>query len=166
MPIEQVVAGAYTKTYDAVDVGATENGFEILMDSHAEILNNFDPYGDTVIDMVYRGGSCRLMYEAKVYKSGSITPFWPWGAGTLGLLWSTGSPIGRLASDVAAASVLTAVANTPADGNPATLSAPLSILTPNANLRLLFSTKARTVPIQLQLLPSETAGQGTVFSTT
>jgi hypothetical protein len=132
-------------------VGITESGYEIQTESSAEMVNQTDAYGDSVIDAVYRGGNWFIQFTSKAYKAGSITPFWPWGS--LGVLLTTAAPLGRLASDVAAATVLTAVANTPAAAAPATLTASKSILAPNSPARLLFDSRVRNVPVRLQLLP-------------
>lgn len=78
------------------------------------------------------------------------------------------APIGRLASNVAAATVLTVVAGTPAatNGDPNTLTASFSILAPNSPATLLYTSKLRQVPIRLAILPGESAGTVTWFSTT
>ena len=104
------------------------------------------------------------MFEAKAYKAGSITPFWPWGA--MGVFYTAAAPIARLASNVAAAMVLTATANTPAAAAVATLTGSKSILAPNNPAKLLYNSKLRKVPVRLVLLPSDTAGTGSHFTQT
>jgi hypothetical protein len=166
MAIETVVAGAYHGVYNAVDVGYTQNGFEVQFDSFAEEVNETDAYGQTLIDLVYRGGTHYILYESKVFKAGSVTPFWPWGTG-LGVLVTPTGPIGRLGSLAAAPFVMTVTPATPADAPTAlidTLTASKAILAPNSNLRLLFTSKVRTVPTRLVCLPTETAGIVTAFS--
>ena len=164
MAIETVIAGQYTSTYNAVAVGMTNSGFELTQETKGELMNASDAYGDSIIDFVHRGGSVYLMFEAKVYKAGSTTPFYPWGA--LGVMFTAAAPLGRLASAVASAMVLTSVAATPAVATPATLTASKAILPPDSNLKLLFDMKVRTVPCRLLCLPTETAGTGTWFTTT
>lgn len=152
-------------TYNAVDVGITDQGITLEQESAWEMINQSDSFGDSVIDGVYRGGNVHLSYESKAFKAGSMTPFWPWGA--LGLMQtyradaSAGSvaPIGRLASAVAAASVLNAMPNSAYNTTGAlailTLTAPGSLLAPNSPARLLFNSKLRQVPIRLICLPYE-----------
>lgn len=165
MAITQVVAGAYTATYNAQDQVYTQQGYEISIDSHGELINETDLYGESVIDIVNRGSSCRVSYESKVYDTTKTIPaFYPWGS--LGVIATTAAPIGRLGTNVAASLVLTAVANTPAAAKPATLTATKSILAPGANLSLLFNSKARNVPVSLMCLPSESGGTVTYFTTT
>lgn len=171
MALDVFVAGRYTNAYNSVDVGISTDGVELQQDSAAEFIDRTDAYGDSIIDWVYRGGNVFLQYEAKAYKAGSITPFWPWGAlGVMQAVGTTPAPIGRLASDVAAATVLTALAGTPAASSPATLTASKSILAPNNPARLLFSSRLRTVPVRLQSLPTESVASGTTttrwFTTT
>lgn len=164
MAIEVTIAGAYTSTYNSVAVGMTTNGFELQVDTHGEIVNETDIYGESVLDFVQRGSSYRLIAESKVFKAGSVTPFYPWGS--LGVIATTAAPIGRIASDVAASMVLTVVSNTKAHNTTPsinTLTASKAILAPNSNLSLLFSSRVRNVPLNLMLLPSESGGTVTAF---
>lgn len=164
MALETLVAGRYAGTYNAVDVGITENGYEIEQESKAEMVEESDAYGASAIDAIYRGGVAFLMFDSLAYKAGSTSPYWPWGS--MGVMLTAAAPMGRLASDVAQAMVLTAAANTPAAAAPATLTAPKSILAPNQSARLLFSTKLRKVPVRLQLLPTLSAGTVVWFTLT
>lgn len=164
MAIETPIAGHYSATYNAVGVGYTETGFELEQTVKQEVSNESDAFGESTIDWVYRGGDAFLTWDSKVYKAGSTAPFWPWGA--LGVMATAAAPIGRLASAVAQAMVLTATAGTPASATPATLTASKSLLAPNFSGRLLFNSKLRRVPVRLQLLPGETTGTVTWFTLT
>jgi hypothetical protein len=164
MAIESPVAGHYTGTYNAVGVGYTTNGFELEQTVKQEVINDTDAYGESTIDWIYRGGDCYLMWASKVYKAGSIAPFWPWGA--LGVMLTSAAPMGRLASAVATAMVLSAVANTPAASTPASLTASKSLLAPNQSGKLLYTSKLREVPVRLQILPTEASGTVTWFTMT
>lgn len=158
MAIEKVIAGAYVGTYNGVATGYNSDGFEYEQGTSGENVDKTDLYGDSIIDFVWRGGSVYITATSKVAKQGSMVPFYPWG--TFGVLASVAAPIGRLASNVAMPLVLTAVPNTPAAiaAFPTTLTAAKSILPPGANLRLLFSSRVRDVPIRLLCLPTESAG--------
>ena len=164
MAIETPIAGAYTTTWNAVAIGFTEDGFNLSMEAKAELVNNTDLYGDTIIDLIYRGGNCYLDTVAKIYKAGSTGPWWPYGA--LGTIATSAAPIGRLGSAIAQALVLTAVAATPAAATPATLTASKAILPPDNQLSLTFTSKLRKVPLRWLALPSESTGTITVFATT
>lgn len=154
MSLETVVAGAYVATYDAVNTGFTQNGYTLSRQGKQELINQSDLYGDTIIDMVYRGGDTFIEFMSRVYKAGSITPWWPWGE-TIGTLWTVDDPIARLASDVAATFALVAVTGTPAAAKPATLTG-TAILAPGYNTSLLFDSRCRNVPIRLVFIPEET----------
>lgn len=156
MALDTFIAGRYSGTYNSVDVGVTEEGYEVQQDAKAQLISPSDAYGDAIIDFIYRGGDCYLQFESKAYKAGSITPFWPFGA--IGLMVATAGPIGRLASDIAAAMVLTSVSGTPAVASPATLTGTKAILAPNNPARLMFNSKLRTVPVRLLLLPYDATG--------
>jgi hypothetical protein len=149
--LDNFIAGRYTGTFQAVDVGITSNGYELEQTSSAEMIEESDYLGGSALDAIYRGGNAFLMFESLAYKAGSIAPFWPWAS--LGILASTTLPIGRRASDVAGAMVLTSTPNTPAAAAPATLTGPSAILAPNQSARLLFNSKLRKVPVRLQLFP-------------
>lgn len=156
MALDTLVAGAYTGTYNAVATGLTQKGYEFEQTFKTELIDETDIWGLTTIDAVYRGGDAFLQYESRTYKAGSTTPFAPWGA--IGTISTTAAPIGRLASAVASATVLTAVANTPAAAAPATLTAALSLLAENFQGKLLFDSRLRNVPIRLRLYPSLNTG--------
>jgi len=164
MALDTLIAGRYSGTYNAVDVGITDDGYELEQSSSADMIDSSDAYGDSLLDWVYRGGEVSLSFTSKAYKAGAITPFWPWGA--MGVMLTAAAPLGRLASDVAKAMVLTATANTPAAAAPATLTGSLSILSPNSPAKLLYNSKLRQVPIQLSLLPSLNTGTVTWFTQT
>jgi hypothetical protein len=164
MALDTFIAGRYTGTYNAVDVGITDQGYELEQTSSQEAIEESDAYGASFIDGIYRGGNVYLQFLCKAYKAGSIAPFWPWGS--LGVMATAAAPIGRLASAVAKATVLTAVANTPAAAAPASLTASLSILAANSPAKLLFNSKLRQVPVRLQFIPSVDTGTVTWFTTT
>lgn len=133
-------------------------------ESRAEVISRSDAYGEAAIDAVYRGGDVHLQFDAMAYKAGATTPFWPFGA--LGVMATTAAPVGRLASNMAQAMVLTAAANTPAAAAPATLTMSKALLAENNPARLLFNSMLRKVPIRLRAWPSETTGTVTWFTIT
>lgn len=128
------------------------------------MINESDAYGQACIDWIYRGGNAFLQFTSRAYKAGVITPFWPWGA--MGVMATTAAPVGRLASAVAGAMVITAAANTPAAAAPATLTGAKAILAPNFDGRLLYDSRLRDVPVRMQLLPSDSSGTVTWFTQT
>lgn len=152
MALDTFVAGRYTGAYNSVDVGITDQGYELEQSSSQEAIEESDAYGQSFIDGIYRGGNVFLQFTCKAYKAGSITPFWPWGA--LGIMSTSAAPIGRLASAVASSMVLSAVANTPAAAAPASLTIAKSILAANSPAKLLFNSKLRQVPVRLQAIPT------------
>lgn len=155
MPLDTFIAGRYSGTYNSVDVGIQESGFELQLEPKQEAISQSDAYGKTVLDHIYQGADWFLQFTGLAYKAGAITPFWPWAAlGVMGV-------ISRLGSDVASSMVLTSTAGTPAAAAPASLTAAKSILAPNSPARLLFSSALRTVPVRLQMLPYD-SGAGAI----
>lgn len=131
-----------------------------------QTINESDLFGLSTIDAVLRGGDCFYQAEFKEYRAGSLSCFTKPFTGTIGQLYSAANPIGRLATAAGAALVLTAVANTPAAATPASLTAAVALLAENYDVRLLFDSQLRPVPIRMQLFPQDSAGTGTWFSTT
>lgn len=176
MSIDTFVAGRYAGTWSAGALGTTEEGFELFQDTHAEMINNSDAFGDTLLDWVWRGSSVYLMVRSLTFTTTALAAFYPYGAtivapGGFGVLTAATSvvPIGTLASDLAKALVLTVTASTPAAlyGSVInTLTASLSLLRPNSNLSLLFNSKLRKVPLAFQVLPKLATGAYNFFVTT
>lgn len=159
------IDGAYTGTYDAANIGPTEDGYSLEQTISAALIEKSDAYGDTLIDGFYRGGSYRITADAQEYKSATVAPFFPFG--TFGVAFSSAVPIGVRMSDRAKAFVLTSIANTPAAAAPASITAGLAILAPGQNLRLNYNTTLRTVPIVLQALPQgSVSGSGVAVTLT
>jgi hypothetical protein len=160
----EYIGGRYAGTFNAVDLGPTENGFTLKQSLKEEVIEESDQYGGSILDYFYRGGMCQLQCDCKEYKAGSRTPFWPWGA--LGVISNAAGPIGRRASDVASPIVLTSTAGTPAETKPATLTGSYAAPAPGFTGDLLFNSKLRRVPILLQLLPYVNGANTVWFTTT
>lgn len=152
MALGTYVAGAATATYDATALGQTQEGYEIQYEPKADMINRSDIYGDTMLDIIFRGADVFAQMEFIEYKAGPLAVAFPWASqGALGL-------IGRLGSDVAKALVFTAVAGTPAALVPATLTASKAILAPNGNPRFSINSRLRTIPLRMVLLPYDSSG--------
>lgn len=164
MALGTFIDGAYAGTYNAVAIGMTEDGYDLIQALAEEVISESDVYGGALLDYIYRGGAVQVRADSKEYAAGSTNPFWPWGS--LGQMRTPSTPIGRLASNVAVALVLTATASTPAATAPATLTGSKSILAPGQQGTLKFTSKLRRVPIFLQLLPTDSSGTTTWFTTT
>lgn len=124
------------------------------------MINKSDVYGDALLDLIYRGCDWYFQTEFMEYKAGPLAAAHPWGSaiGVQGI-------IGRLGSDVATSLVLTSTVGTPAVATPATLTATKAILAPNSNPSAQFTSRLRTLPVRLALLPID-AGGGVIRSFT
>lgn len=152
MALGVFIAGAYGAVRGGVAVGLTDDGWNLQWEPKSEAIDKSDAYGDMLLDMVWRGCNWFVQAELLEYKPGSIDAAYPWG--------TMGQPgiIARLASDVAGALVLTSTAGTPAAATPATLTANKSILAPGFNVDAVYSSRLRTMPCRLALLPYEASG--------
>lgn len=153
MALGTFIAGRYSSTWNSVAMGIMENGYDVSYDPKQELINRSDQYGDTLLDMVYRGGDWSMQCDTLEWMAGVTGPAFPFGT-ALGVLGT----IGRLCSDIAAALVLTATAGTPAAAAPATLTASKAILAANANPRIILNSVLRKVPIRFTFLPYDAAG--------
>lgn len=166
--IGTLVDGAFTGTYNAVGIGFTEKGYELIMSLKEEVVDESDQYGGSIIEFFYRGGNCQIRCDAKEWRAGAINAMWPWGA--LGLMrGATSLEIGVRASAIAKQLVLTAQSNTPAAAvgiTPQTLTAAMAIAAPGQSSTIMFSTTLRKVPIFMQLLPDDVSGVTRWFTTT
>lgn len=162
---EVLIAGQYTLTYNGVAVGMTEGDAgspTIEQTVHSEPVNNSSTYGKSRIEDFYLGADWFASFTCLEYRAGSIACFWPFGAmGVMGI-------ISRAMSGLAAALVLTAVTGTPAQvaASYNTVTAPLAILAPGFNARLLFGPTLRKVPIRQVLYPANISSVVAWFSTT
>lgn len=157
-----IIAGPYTASYNSLAVGFTIDGFRWSQKMEQEVINETDLFASTIIDTIYRGMNARMSYRSRVYNANNIAPISPWGA--LGVVFTAAAPIARNARSVAKAFVLTSVAATPAAAAPASLAANLSLLAEGTDTELLFDSKAREVPVVLQLYPYESNVDGTLVN--
>jgi hypothetical protein len=165
MAIVAPVAGAYTGTWNAVALNYTRQGFNIGMVQKAERVEETDLYGETLIELIYRGAAVTVDTICKVYANALRAVFWPW-TGTLGAVYTAALPIAQLGSAQTAALVLTSVANTPAASTPATLTVGKAILSPGQNMAIIFNSMLREVPMRWDALLSDAAGTGSLFACT
>lgn len=164
MAIETFLSGAYTGTYNSVAIGLTRDGYRLRYSMSQQAIDRSDGFADSLLDGVWRGGRVTVSFTTLSYAKG-IAVVWPWSS-ALYILSETASPIGRLASDVAKSLVLTSTAGTPAATTPATLTATKAIVPPNFDTEILYDSSLREVPIQLALLPVNSAGTVSWATTT
>lgn len=152
MALGTFIAGAYTGTINSVALGITDEGFDLQWEPKHAPIEKSDVYGDMMIDAIYRGTNWFLQCEFLEYKAGPLAAAYPWGAiGVQGI-------IGRLASDVATPLVMTATTGTPAVATPATFTATKTILAPGSNPHSQYTSRLRTMPVRLVLLPVDSGG--------
>lgn len=151
------VAGRYSATWNAGALGSTREGYTTGFTPDQEVINQSDQWGGSTVDWILRGGNMTIDFIVKEYLAGVLATLWPWNA-TRGILSNSTSPLGRLASSIAQSMVLTATANTPAAAAPATHTGAAALLAPNFEVRTLFDSRLREIPLKLQYLPYVSGG--------
>lgn len=170
MAITAPIAGAYTGTLNPAAAGAvalnyTRQGFNLNFTQKGERVEESDLYGLSLIEIVYRGAQMTVDTICKVYAAVTRDALFPW-AGAFGRVYNAANPISALASVLPDALVFTAVANTPAASSPATLTCPAVSLSPDQNFNIILNSVVREVPLRWDVLLSDTAAVGSLFTTT
>lgn len=166
MALGTLIAGRYSATYNAVDVGMTRQGHEVEVQLKQENIEETDLFGLSFIDAIIRGGDAFYNAVFREYKAGSISVLTRPFGGTIGLMQNATYPAGRLFSDVAQALVLTATAGTPAAAAPATLTASKALLAENYPVKIVFDSRLRELPVRMRLGPYLSTADYIWFSTT
>lgn len=156
------ISGPYHGSWGGEYMGVTEDGFELEHTFFSEPVRG-DNLGDSIQDEIYRGADVAV----------SMTLIeWVKAMGTSGTVatgdiqWPVAAPglvgvIGDVATDQIGAMVLTAMANTPAAANPATITFAQSRVASNFPIRQLYASRLRRMPLRMQIYPSPAASGGT-----
>jgi hypothetical protein len=151
-----ITSGEYTSVYNTQDLGNTQDGWRVEVTSNRKGVN-VDKFADTEIDGVYRGANCFLEAILKDWDGPGVNDvWWPYSAtiGTLGVIARL-----EVASSLALATVLTALAGTPAaTTGPATATFAKSILDAEFARTLNLNTEDRSIPIRLRVYPTTSTG--------
>lgn len=169
MGIAAPIAGAYVGTYNRSSAGFaalnyTRNGFTLGFSQKGERVEETDLYARCLIDIIYLGAQLTIECIGKVYGAGVTGPLWPWAA-PFGTVYNSGSGLSQLANTSPDTLLLTAVANTPAASSPATLTSNV-IISPDSQQQISLNSTLREVPLRFDALLQDSAGTGTLFTTT
>ena len=138
------IAGHYTATWNAIDLGTTETGYEIMVHQH-EIGVKDDAFGEGDADMIQAG----IDYEIQLT---SID--WPLIQAALAgqnAIGATNDHVGVLLSTLGKTLVLTPAAGTSAAASGKTLTATKAVL--NGDYSWNKSHQLRKVPVRFRCLP-------------
>lgn len=153
--------GYYEATYNGNSLGLVEGPRRFRRRAAGEPIRA-DKYGDSVIDMIYRGGDQFLMMTFKEWTATVLSALWPWGAdyGAMG-------DCGRAAvmQSLAKEILLQAVSTTPAYSvGPAVQRYYACILAEENDTEILFGNTQRDVPILFRCFPVSVSGTVRWFS--
>ena len=78
-PIHKAISGNYTVTWNAIDLGMTEEGWFMETTRKGEIVR-FEEFGDADIDLINRGATVTVEAVLKEWALEDLqTLLWPWG---------------------------------------------------------------------------------------
>ena len=165
------IAGAYTGTHtppsgSPAAMGLTEQGYRIRHGFRYQEIGETDVYGETIIDIIYRGGRCEVGGLLHEVLASTFRMFFPF-TGTVTPTGTTNQQIGvggAIGSDLAGAIILTAVATTPAAvaAAPATQTFPKTLPVAGFEFERVYNSKLRQCPFQMMALP-HVAGTGNIY---
>ena len=143
------ISGAYAVAWNSLSMGKDESGLRLISRNHQSPVRS-DYYGDSLLDLIYRGQDVSAMFTSMEYGNDPLSAGWPWVN-----LWGKMGTVGLLAcgSGKAKALVATAAASTPASSSPASITGGNAIVAEGHSLELLVAHQMRTVPLAWNLLP-------------
>lgn len=146
------VAGGYTVKWNSVLMGQIEDGINIDYSLGGEEIRG-DNYGDTVQDIVFRGGDCFFTMTFLEWDTVATSLLlWPWSATAIGKI--DDGYIGRLMSTFAKVLLLEKV--TGPSQSPASITVGKAVLAPRFNVNQLLAPRLKRLPIRFQALPYNT----------
>jgi len=167
MTLGTFASGPYLATYDASaavvgtpgqaanpaarDLGLVENVHRVQRSIQAEDIRGTNLYGEMVIDSIYQGGNCFVLFTIREWKSYVRDILWP-----LGSQFGDVGTIGRMLSEMAGKLVLTPLEGTPAaanDGHVITFGK--AILAPEHNVEIQYGPVPRDVALVFRCYPYE-----------
>lgn len=168
MALGEFVAGAFSATFDppglpiATDLGITTDGWEIAATHAAQVINQSDAFGDTVIELIHRGlSSVFINFEAMEWQNILMQAAFPYLATPMVISGATFLDlgiIGSLGSGKGGVLVLSDTAGTPAENKPATLTVTNAIIRENHELRWALTSKLRVLPMSFRAMPYDDVG--------
>lgn len=166
MALGAFVAGRYSSTYtapagSAVDMGITDQGWEIEAAAASQLIGETDSDGEGVIDGIYRGlSNVFIQGNGLEWTAGMLRACFPYGAAVpaSGVGYIGPGVVGRLNSAVAGIIVLSATSGTPAAAAPASITATYCIVAEGFPVKMLFNSKLRTLPGRWRVLAYDASG--------
>lgn len=138
------IAGGYTATYNSLTCGQTATGFRTSHSFNKEIVTG-DKFAQSPQDAVFQGAEVTVSTTFIEYNAAAMQILmWPYGTG----LFNQTQPVGVLddGSSLVKAMLLSAVAGTPAENTPASVSFVKAIIAENAAIDLDFAPRLRVIP--------------------
>lgn len=144
------MSGRYSGTWNSASLGTIADAFRIRQSMEAQQVRA-DFWGDSVIDLVYRGGNAFCVFEGLSWTSVTAVLGGATAIGTMGI-----ANVGCLFANAALskALVLTAAGSGACAPSPTTITAAAANLAEGFDVEYAMANQLRTVPIMMRLLPT------------
>jgi hypothetical protein len=146
------MSGSFAGTYDSNTLGLIADAFRIQQTFEAQGVRA-DYYGDSVIDLIPRGGNAFCIFEGLNWGAVTAIVGGATSIGNMGIA-NMGSLVGSCG--LAKALVLTARNQTcgAAANSPVTITSASTFLAEGFNIEYSLGNSLRTLPIMLRMLPT------------
>ncbi len=165
------ISGPATGVFNSLPLGTQDDsGYELQCNIKGQEINASDAYGMVLVEGIWRGADWRLRFTGLEWnKTGLLAILQAYGGVTGGTsLGPTVANIGVRWTSLAAALVLTSILSNP-PSTPQTLTATNAAIAPNSQTSFQITSKMRTMPLEMVLIPYVGSGSGSAvipFSTT
>lgn len=143
-------SGRYNGTWDGSSLGVIADAFRIRQAMEAQQVRA-DFWGDSVIDLIYRGGNAFCVFEGLSWTSIAAVVGGATAIGTMGIA-NVGCLFGN--AGLSKALILTAVGSGGCAPAPTTITAAAANLAEGFDVEFALANQLRTLPIMMRLLPT------------
>lgn len=143
-------SGRYSGTWNSSSLGVISDAFRIRQTMEAQQVRA-DFWGDSVIDLVYRGGNAFCVFEGLSWTSVAAVVGGATSIGTMGIA-NVGCLFGN--AGLSKALVLTAVGSGGCAPAPTSITAAAANLAEGFDVEFALANQLRTLPIMMRLLPT------------
>lgn len=133
-------------------------GYNLSFTPNWELVKDTDAYGANPIEAIWQGlANVALDFITKEIKAApynAVSPFNTWT--TTGANTFSSGLVGRRATDICGAVIMSATASTPAASTPASMTFTYAMIHEGVDVKMIFGPKHRTIPIRFRIIANGT----------